>query len=143
MWAIRSTSCSAASDLRPQLGVGRLGRGRSEPELHAGEGRPELVRRVRDELALRLHGALDPVGHVVERLAELLQLVAAADGAGARAQVAAAQPAGRLGEPRERPRQGAREHEGQDQAGQQPGHGDHGDAQGGARHVALHVFDVA
>ena len=47
---------------------------RLEAELHAGERRSELVRGVRDELPLGLHRPLEAVGHLVERLPELLDL---------------------------------------------------------------------
>jgi hypothetical protein len=37
-----------------------------------------LVRRVRHELALRLDGAFHPVGHLVERTSQFLDLLGAA-----------------------------------------------------------------
>ena len=82
-----------------------------------GQGRSELVRGVGDELALRLDRTLEPVGHLVERLPELLDLAGAAHVAGASREVAVAQALRGGGQPRER----AGERSGEPEREQQPG----------------------
>ena len=63
------------------------------------------MRGVGDELALRLDRALEPVGHLVERLPELLDLARAAHVAGAGGEVAVPQALRGGSQPRERPGQ--------------------------------------
>ena len=97
--------------------VGRLRDRTLEPELHRGQGRSELVRGVGDELALRLDRTLEPVGHLVERLPELLDLSGAAHVAGASREVAVPQALRGGGQARER----AGERSGEPEREQQPG----------------------
>ena len=53
-------------DVALELRVVRAERCRLEPQPQPGERRPQLVRRVGDELALRVEHAIEPPGHVVE-----------------------------------------------------------------------------
>ena len=88
---------------------------RLQAELHPGERCPQLVRSVRHELALRLDGALDAVGHLVERARQLLDLVGAGDVVSASGEIAGAEPARGPGESRERARERARHDDGDHQ----------------------------
>jgi hypothetical protein len=97
--------------------VGRLRDRALEPELHGGQGRSELVRGVRDELALRLDRTFEPVGHLVERPPELLDLASAGHVAGASREVAVPQSLRGGRQARER----AGERSGQPEREQQPG----------------------
>jgi hypothetical protein len=57
-----------------RVGVALLGE--IEGDANPGEGRPELVRDVREQLLLRAHEPLDALGHLVEGPADLSDLVA-------------------------------------------------------------------
>ena len=116
-------------ELALELGaVGLRGRG-LEPQPEPGQRRPQLVRRVRDELALgREHGA-DPLGHVVEGDRHLA-LLRRAGHLGPRFEVAFLDPSGRRGElaqrPRERVGEEPREHEPEaERRGADRGEGEH------------------
>ena len=81
------SSCSSASTRCSSSGLRvRVGGEHLELALHHGQGRPQLVRGVGDELALRLERGFETVEHVVERLGQHPDLA----GAGARRPACAA-----------------------------------------------------
>ena len=112
-----------------ELRVVGLRRGRLEPQAEAREGRAELVRRVPDELALRLEHPLEASGHVVEGGGHLLLLLRPHD-LGAGGEVAFPETVRRAGEGAERRGQRACEEPGERESERERGHGDrpHGDA---------------
>ena len=120
--------------------VGRLRDRAFEPELHGGQGRSELVRGVGDELALRLDRALEPVGHLVERLPELLDLPGAAHVAGAGREVAVPQALRGTGQPRERPGEGSGEPEREQQPGRERREPDRAQADGDVADVVVDLL---
>ena len=77
----------------------RLGLGELEVGLQRGERRADLVRGIGDEPAQRGHRRLDALGHRVEGLGKLADLVVALD-VGARGQIAVGHAVARLGERR-------------------------------------------
>ena len=120
-------------ELVPTAGSSRLQAGRLEPEPEAGERRPQLVRRVADELALRLEHLAEPVGHVVERDRDLL-LLARAGHLGARVELAVLDAPRRSRQRAQRPRERAGEHPGEREAERERRQADADDDE----HVAAH-----
>ena len=83
----------------------RVGGEHLELALHHGQGRPQLVRGVGDELALRLERGFETVEHVVERFGQHPDLAGAGlGGRHARPQVAAVDAGGQRSKPPQRRR---------------------------------------
>ena len=107
-------------ELVSRVGAARLVQRRLQPELHPGERRAQLMRCVRDELALRPHRAFQSLGHLVERTRHLVHLGRALDRADAHREIAVAEIVRRdrqlLQRPGERSGKSVREHETCEQA---------------------------
>jgi hypothetical protein len=116
---------------------GSLVDGGLQSELHAGEGRSELVGCVGHELALGSNGLCEPVGHIVEGPAELSDLFRTAGGFRSGGEVAGAQPLGGPGQPAKRSGEGLGKHEGDDQPGEQAGEADDDQTHDGATDLRL------
>ena len=99
----------------PHRSVVALQPGGLEPQSQSGQRRPQLVRRVADELALRLEHLAEPVGHLVEGDRDLL-LLAGTGHLGARIELAVLDAARRARERAQRPGERAGEHPGEAEA---------------------------
>ena len=119
----------------PHRRVVGLHAGRLEPEPQSGQRRPQLVRRVADELALRLERLAEPLGHLVEGDRDLL-LLAGAGHLGAGVELTVLDAARGSRERAQRPRERAGEHPGEtepERERREPDADDH-------EHVAPHAL---